>query len=84
MGSLFCFKLPQKALFFANKLLVTQNIDFSSARKFTATSFDGIGTYAIGAPEFIHVGALDKDLENIILQKMNQGKRVLMLACSPE
>lgn len=68
----------------SDELLVTQNIDFSSARKFTATSFDGIGTYAIGAPEFIHVGALDKDLENIILQKMNQGKRVLMLAYSPE
>lgn len=67
-----------------NELFVTQNIEFSSQRKFTATSFEGVGTYAIGAPEFIHVGALDEKLENIIFQKTNEGKRVLMLAYSPE
>ncbi len=68
----------------SNELIVTQNIEFSSARKFTATSFEGVGTFAIGAPEFIHVGALDEKLENQIFQKMNDGKRVVMLAYSPE
>lgn len=67
-----------------NELSVTKNIEFSSARKFTATSFEGIGTFALGAPEFIHVGALDENLENAIFQKTNDGKRVLMLAYSPE
>lgn len=67
-----------------NELLVTQNIEFSSARKFTATSFEGVGTYAIGAPEFIHVGALDSKIENLIYSKTSEGRRVLMLAYSPE
>ena len=68
----------------SNELLVTQNIEFSSARKFSATSFEGVGTYAMGAPEFLHIGALDNELENLIFQKTNEGKRVLMLAYSPE
>ncbi len=66
------------------ELLATNTIEFSSARKFSATSFEGVGTYAMGAPEFIHVGALDEDLQNLIFQKTNDGKRVLMLAYSPE
>lgn len=67
-----------------SELSVTQNIEFSSARKFTATSFEGIGTYVIGAPEFIHVGTLEPELEGLIHSKTNEGRRVLMLAYSPE
>lgn len=67
-----------------NNLIVTDNIEFSSARKFMATSFDGVGTFAIGAPEFLHVGSLDDNLDSLLFQKINDGKRVLMLAYSPE
>lgn len=68
----------------SGELNVTSNIEFSSQRKFTATSFEGVGTYAIGAPEFIHVGTLDEQLESLIFQKTSEGKRVLMLAYSQE
>lgn len=68
----------------ANDFYATQNIEFSSARKFTATTFEGLGTFAFGAPEFLHVGALDQKYESLIQQKQNEGKRVLMLAYSPQ
>ena len=68
----------------ANTLVMTENIVFSSKRKFTATSFDGVGTFAVGAPEFLHVGTLSEDIENLMHSKMKDGKRVLMLAHSPE
>jgi len=68
----------------STEFFVTNNIEFSSKRKFTATSFDGIGTYAFGAPEFLHVGTLEPEIQDIIFEKTNEGKRVLMLAHSPE
>lgn len=68
----------------SSDLLVQENIPFSSKRKFTATSFDGLGTFAIGAPEFLNVGTLDKKVEQLIFQKQNEGKRVIMLAHSNE
>ncbi len=68
----------------ANDMFVDYNIPFSSQRKFTATSFEGLGTFAFGAPEFLHAGALDEKVENIIMQKQKEGKRVLMLVHSPE
>lgn len=68
----------------SSDLLAEQNIDFSSKRKFTATSFHGYGTFAYGAPEFLHVGTLDKKVEQLIFQKQSEGKRVLMLAHSDE
>lgn len=67
-----------------NSLIANNNIDFSSKRKFSATSFDGLGTFAMGAPEFLHIDNLPTELENIIHSKMKDGKRVLMLAHSPE
>ncbi|MBQ7885017.1 MAG: HAD-IC family P-type ATPase [Clostridia bacterium] len=67
-----------------NSLFVTQNIEFSSKRKFTATSFDGVGTFAMGAPEFLHVGTLNPEIENLMISKMKDGKRVLLLAHSPQ
>ena len=63
---------------------VLHNIAFSSTRKFTATSFLGLGTFAIGAPEFLNVGKLDTDISSLIFKKTNEGKRVLMLAHSNE
>lgn len=66
----------------SNDFFVTHNVEFSSKRKCIITAFDGLGTFAIGAPEFIHLGKLDKDIEETIFKKQNDGKRVLMLAHS--
>ena len=64
--------------------VVTKNIEFSSDRKFTATCFENLGTFAIGAPEFVNVGKLDEETSKLIFEKANQGRRVLMLAYSKE
>lgn len=61
---------------------VTHNIPFSSKRKFTATVFDGIGTCAVGAPEFLSVGTLPPALQDEINDHAANGRRVLMLAGS--
>ncbi len=63
---------------------VTYNIPFSSKRKFTATSFEGKGTYAIGAPEFLHVGALSPSILDRMNDEAKNGRRVLMLAKAEE
>ncbi len=62
---------------------VSYNIPFSSKRKFTATAFAGLGTFAIGAPEFLSVGTLPADLSAKLQEYASQGERVLMLAGSP-
>ena len=68
----------------SNDYFVVNNVEFSSKRKCTITCFDGIGTFAIGAPEFLHVGTLDKEIEELIFKKQNDGKRVVMLAYSDQ
>ncbi|MBO7214180.1 MAG: HAD-IC family P-type ATPase, partial [Clostridia bacterium] len=59
-----------------------KNIPFSSARKYSAVTFSEMGTYAIGAPEFVL-----KELTPFIREQMdhyiNRGNRVLLLAHSP-
>lgn len=62
---------------------VVHNIPFSSKRKFTATVFEGVGTCAIGAPEFLSVGTLAAPLDEEIKSYATRGQRVLMLAGSP-
>lgn len=66
-----------------SSLTVLHNIPFSSKRKFTATVFEGVGTCAIGAPEFLSVGALPSRLQEEIDAHAAAGRRVLMLAGSP-
>ncbi len=61
---------------------VSYNIPFSSKRKFTATSFAGIGTYAIGAPEFLNVGTLAPEIVEKMDAEARSGRRVLLLAKS--
>lgn len=60
------------------------NIPFSSKRKYTATSLENFGTYAIGAPEFLNVGKLPDDILSEIDAYAKDGKRVLLLAKSDE
>ncbi len=64
-------------------LPVSYNIPFSSKRKFTATAFRGLGTFAIGAPEFLSLGELSADMTERLTAYAAAGQRVLMLAGSP-
>lgn len=66
----------------SNDFYITNNVEFSSKRKCTITTIDGLGTFAIGAPEFLHLGKISQDLEKIIFQKQNDGNRVILLAHS--
>lgn len=51
-------------------------IPFSSARKMSAVTFEGEGTYALGAPEFMF-GEIPQDVSRIINTYSAQGCRVL-------
>ncbi|MDR3318118.1 MAG: HAD-IC family P-type ATPase, partial [Clostridiales bacterium] len=56
-------------------------LPFSSARKYSAVMFHEIGTFALGAPEFM-IHGLDRELAKRIDRYSAQGLRVLMLARS--
>lgn len=58
-------------------------VNFSSARKFSATVFSGFGTLMVGAPEFVCTNLTDdikQKIENLIVDS----KRVLLVARIPE
>lgn len=57
-------------------------IPFSSSRKFSAVSFEGNGTFILGAPEFVIPNQKDEKIQNMIEQYSKDGYRVLMLAYS--
>ncbi len=55
-------------------------LPFSSSRKLSAVTFEGgIGTFILGAPEFVYTGK-SKKLLQIVNKKASSGYRVLMLA----
>ena len=56
-------------------------LPFSSARKLSATTFDEVGTFVLGAPEFV-LKPLPVRVEKIIKQYAQMGYRVLLLAHS--
>lgn len=62
-----------------NNLAIEYNLEFSSQRKCTATSFENLGTFVLGAPEFVKC-SLTKKIKKTIFSLTSQGKRVLMLA----
>ena len=64
---------------FEFKKLVT--LPFSSARKLSAVTFEDVGTYILGAPEFVYSGK-SKKISSIVAKKSAMGYRVLMLAKS--
>ena len=69
------------------KMVATKTIPFSSARKFSAVTFTSenknIGTFALGAPEFIlSKRYLTKSLNDQIKHYTALGQRVLLLAHS--
>ncbi len=56
-------------------------LPFSSARKYSAVSFAGQGTYFLGAPEFVLTNK-NEQLEETIAKHTSKGLRVLVLAHS--
>lgn len=65
------------------KLQVVGKIPFSSSRKYSAVSFKNMGTFVMGAPEFVYK-ADNKGLVNVISDRQKMGYRVLMLAHSDD
>lgn len=56
-------------------------LPFSSARKYSAVSFSGQGTFFLGAPEFV-LTSKNEQLEETIAKHTAKGLRVLVLAHS--
>ena len=52
-------------------------IQFSSARKYSAVKFKGLGWYALGAPEYL---TKDQDILNKVNEYAQNGLRVVLLA----
>ncbi|MBE7067957.1 MAG: HAD family hydrolase [Clostridiales bacterium] len=57
-------------------------LPFSSARKLSAVTFEGAGTYVMGAPEFV-LKPLPVKIDKIVKQYAQMGLRVLVVAHSP-
>lgn len=78
----------QTAMALANRFGYSQNLKpvkvlpFSSQRKLSAVTFEGAGTYMLGAPEFV-LKDLGVRIEKLIAENAANGFRVLVLAHSP-
>ncbi len=59
--------------------VVLDKLPFSSARKYSAVTIDGVGTYAVGAPHFVPCDVSEELEEKIKLHAL-EGERVLLLA----
>ncbi len=66
----------------SNALQATQILPFSSKRKLSAVTFGEVGTFVIGAPEFV-LRPLPPKIGKIVKQYAASGLRVLALAYSP-
>ena len=60
-----------------DQLRVNDRIHFSSARKYSAVEFEGLGWFVMGAPEFI---TKDKEILNKVNEYAQSGLRVIVLA----
>lgn len=65
----------------SDALSPTAKIPFSSKRKLSAVSFAEVGTFAMGAPEFV-LKPLPPKVEKIVKQYAQMGLRVIVLAHS--
>ena len=65
--------------FGSERVRVIDKIPFSSKRKYSAVSLEGVGTYAIGAPHFVPC-PVSSELEEKIKRHAEEGERVLLLA----
>ena len=57
---------------------VLDTIPFSSQKKYSAVEFNGLGTFLLGAPEYLYKGK-DRTLTDYIAKKESAGYRVVML-----
>ena len=67
----------------SSALQSTAQIPFSSVRKLSAVSFGDVGTFAMGAPEFV-LRPMPARVEKLAKQYAQMGLRVLVLAHSPQ
>jgi len=65
-----------------DKFTANAKIPFSSKIKLSAVTFDDIGTFAMGAPEFV-LKPYPAKVEKIVKQYAQMGLRVIVLAHSP-
>ncbi len=66
----------------SNVLTATEILPFSSKRKLSAVTFGDVGTYVMGAPEFV-LKPLPSKIDKIVRQYAQSGLRVLAIAYSP-
>ncbi|MBD5636479.1 MAG: HAD-IC family P-type ATPase [Clostridia bacterium] len=66
----------------SNVMQPTATLPFSSKRKLSAVSFQGVGTFVMGAPEFV-LRPMPPKIDKIVKQYAQSGLRVLVLAFSP-
>jgi len=64
------------------ELKATETMPFSSARKYSAVTFENLGTYILGASEFVMPTGLSEKVQNMVEQYSKDGYRVLLLAHS--
>lgn len=64
-----------------NNLKPIKIVPFNSVRKFSAVTFENVGTYAYGAPEFVMKEVPD-NIQRMIKQYASMGLRVLILCHS--
>ena len=67
---------------YSNALKSVRIMPFSSQRKYSAVTFEGAGTYMLGAPEFV-LKDLGIRIEKLINENAANGFRVMVLAHSP-
>lgn len=67
---------------YSDKLTANATIPFSSKRKLSAASFEDVGTFCMGAPEFV-LKPYPAKVERIVKQYAQMGLRVIVLAHSP-
>ena len=65
----------------STKLHAIAHLPFSSARKYSAVTFHGEGTYVLGAPEFV-LNPLPVEIDKLVKQYAQMGLRVLLVAHS--
>jgi cation-transporting ATPase E len=67
---------------------ITDMVPFSSARKWSAASFDGFGSWVLGAPDILLTKATDDALAADTHERLDhyarRGRRVLLLAEAPD
>lgn len=66
------------------ELKATATLPFSSSRKLSAVTFEKLGTYILGASEFVMPHGMPEKVKNMVEQYSKDGYRVLLLAHSKD